>query len=426
MTRFFFVLVFALSGCGDDDRTSTDAGLPDVASDVGVRDVGAADVGAADVGAPSDVGVEPDVPMDAGPQDCASIVRVDETFRLSGSDSTYPSAVFDGENIWLTYTVSDEVRPGYDVVLRRVACDGTPGPVIDVAVGEEASDKNCDIAISGERLLISYESQAERMLRPFVRVFDTNGEAIGERQPVARLRNGEVLDLGLNWMARVASRPGGFWLTGSWEVEEDRSRVYVLRLDLDGAELDDATDVAPSDQTESQTNPVIGGGETPFVAWSNFGDTTQVASAPVGGDVTEFTSEGIIEDHPALSGELLSLQVGDDDGLGIQVRNLDTGVQATIGGLSGTNFYSKITGTPDDFAVVWLRQAGGRSHEVYAVRGSEIDGVMTFTEPVRINTSRADATGSFWPTITGLGEGHYFVGWTTNTDFEIRGRIVEL
>lgn len=421
MPRILFALLFALSGCGDDDRISIDVGpLPDVASDVG----------APDVPVPNDVGT--DAPVDAGPQDCASILRSDVNFRLSDEGlAIHPAAAFDGDGLWLTYTVREGETSNFDVVLRRVACDGSTGPTVVVNAGPAGeSDLDSDIAISGERLLVGYQSDDQSgensAIRPFVRAFDLSGSALGEPQAIARVREGETI-MATNWMVRVASRPGGFWAAGTWGVEEVSGfRGYVSRLDMDGVELASAEDVAPTDQVESQTNLAIGDGETPFVAWTNFGDASQVASAPIGGAVTEFDSGSITEDYPALSGELLSLQSGGGSRLSIQVHNLVTGASASVGGISDANAFSDIAGTPDAFAIVWLRQISGIRNDVFVASGSESGGVMTLSTPVAIDTS-ADAA-AYPPFIVALGEDRYFVGWTQvvmSPDFEVHGRIVE-
>ena len=416
-------LVLALSGCGDDDRVLTDASpvVPDAA----------ADSGTSDVPVPSDVGT--DVPVDAGPQDCASLLRTDVDFRLSDEGlAIHPAAAFDGDNLWLTYTIREGETSNFDVVLRRVGCDGATGPTAIVNAGPAGeSDLDSDIAISGERILVGYQSDDQSgessAIRPFVRAFDLSGSALGEPQAVARVRDGETI-MATNWMVRVASRPGGFWVAGTWGVEEVSGfRGYAARLDLDGIELAPAVDVAPTDQAESQTNLAIGDGETPFVAWTNFGDTSQVASAPIGGAVTEFDSGSITEDYPALSGELLSLQAGGGSRLSIQVRNLVTGASASIGGVTGANAFSDIAGTPDAFAIVWLRPISGSRNAVFVAGGSETGGVMTLSAPVAIDTS-ADAA-AYPPFIVALGEGRYFVGWTQvvmSPNFEVHGRIVEL
>lgn len=423
MPRFLFVaLVLALSGCGDDDRVAVDVGpLPDAATDTA----------APDVPVPSDVGI--DVPVDAGPQDCASILRSDVNFRLSDDGlAIHPAAAFDGDNLWLTYTIREGETSNFDVVLRRVGCDGAMDPTVVVNAGPAGeSDLDSDIAISGERLLVGYQSDDQSgensAIRPFVRAFDLSGSALGEPQAVARVRDGETI-MATNWMVRVASRPGGFWVAGTWGVEEVSGfRGYAARLDLDGVELAPAADAAPTDQTESQTNLAISDGETPYVAWTNFGDTNQVASAPIGGAVTEFDSGSITEDHPALSGELLSLQAGGGSRLSIQVRNLVTGASASIGGISDANAYSDIAGTPDAFAVVWLRQISGTRNDIFVASGSETGGVMTLGTPMEIDTSADIAP--YPPFIVALGEGRYFVGWTQvvmSPDFQVHGRIVEL
>jgi hypothetical protein len=417
MPRFLFAIVLALSGCGDDDRAPTDAGSTDVAV-----------VDAPD--AASDVGTDaPDVatPIDAGPQDCASLLRSNTDFLLSEDGlAIHPAATFDGENLWLTYTIREGETSNFDVVLRRVACDGSTGPTVivnDSADGD--SDLDSDITISGERLLVGYQTDDQSgensAIRPFVRAFDLSGEAIASSQAVARERDGATI-MATNWMVRVASRPGGFWVAGTWGVEEVSGfRGYAARLDLDGVELAPAVDVAPTDQTESQTNLAISDGETPYVAWTNFGDASQVASTPFGGSVTEFESGSITEDNPALSGELLSLQAGGGARLSIQVRNLVTGASASIGGISDANAYSDIAGSPDAFALVWLRQVSGTRNRVFVASGSETAGEMT------LSATSADAA-PYPPFIVALGEGRYFVGWTQvvmSPNFQVHGRIVE-
>ena len=152
-----------------------------------------------------------------------------------------------------------------------------------------------------------------------------------------------------------------------------------------------------------------------------------MSSAPLGGSATAFASGSITEDNPALSGELLSLQAGGGARLTIQVRNLVTGAEASIGGISDANAFSDIAGTPDAFAIVWLRQISGTRNDIFVASGSETGGLMTLSAPVAIDTS-ADVS-PYPPFIVALGEGRYFVGWTqvvTSPNFEVHGRIVEL
>ena len=317
-----------------------------------------------------------DVPPDAGPQDCASLLRLDTDFRLSEDGlAIHPAAAFDGDSLWLTYTIREGETSNFDIVLRRVGCDGRAGPPIVVHDIEGESDLDSDIAISGERLLVGYQSDdgsdESSAIRPFVRPFDLSGAAISGAQPVARERQGETI-MATNWMVRVASRPGGFWVAGTWGVEEVSGfRAYAARVDLDGMQLAPAMDVAPTDQMESQTNLAIGEGETPYFAWTNFGDASLVSSAPLGGTVTPFASGSITEDLPALSGELLALHTGGGARLRIQVRNLVTGAEASIGGISDANAYSDIAGTPDAFAIVWLRQISGTRNNIFVASGRE-------------------------------------------------------
>lgn len=421
MPRSLFALVLVLCSCGDDDRARTDSGpLPDVTLDVNQPDA-------------RDAGDDPDVPTtsDAGPQDCTSILETDVDFLLSEEGlAIHPAAVFDGDSLWLTYTAREGETPNFDVALRRVRCDGSLGPVVLVNEGTGESDLDSDIAISGERLLVGYQSDDESgepsAIRPFVRAFDLTGTALGLPQAVAREREGVAI-AATNWMVRVASRPDGFWVAGTWGVEEVSGfRGYAARLDLYGVELAPAADVAPTDQTESQTNLAISDGETPYIAWTNFGDDSQLESMPFGGTPTAFESGTITEDFPALSGELLTLQAGGGSRIGIQVHNLVTGAETSVGGVASLDASSDIAGTPDAFAIVWLRQIMGTRNQVFVASGSESGGEMTLSTPIEIETS-ANAS-PYPPFIVAMGEGRYFVGWTQvvmSPNFEVHGRIVE-
>ena len=86
-----------------------------------------------------------------------------------------------------------------------------------------------------------------------------------------------------------------------------------------------------------------------------------------------------------------------------------------------------VDGTPEAFAVVWLRQTSGIRNEVVVASGREEGGAIAFNAEQVLPTS-ADAA-PYAPVIRALGGGNYFVVWTQvvmSPDFEVHGRIVAL
>ncbi|MEM6959731.1 MAG: hypothetical protein AAF645_28875, partial [Myxococcota bacterium] len=192
MRAGLFLLVFSLA-CGDDDGlvdVGTDAASIDgqVSMDQQV-DLTAADSALADSALPDssmEVGPNDDQRIDAGPRDCLSRLPVDVDLTLADASETniHPSVAWDGEKLWLTYTTLEPDTSLFDVRIRSIDCDGNLGDEVRVNDVDGESELDSTIAVSGERLIVGYQSDDRSgesdAIRPFVRVFDLDGTPMND------------------------------------------------------------------------------------------------------------------------------------------------------------------------------------------------------------------------------------------------------
>ncbi len=426
MARFgTWLVVFLALGCGDDTRGPTDTGTADSGPDATLADAG---TDAPDIG--TDGGM--DAGPDSGAEGCMERLLVDTDFALAEDARTniHPAAAFDGEKLWLTYTVVEEGTSIFDVMLRFIRCDGTLGPELRVNTVDGESELDSTVAISGDRVLVGFQGDDQSgeggALRPFVRIYDLTGTPQGDPIEIATQREGMALGA-TNWMVQVAPRPDGFWAAGTWGVEAFSAfQAWIQPLDMNGTPSAEATDFATT-ASDTQTNPVLFGGATPTMAWSVLGDANSTVHARVQGNpVIDIDAMTVTANNPALAGALIAYDAGGGSRLDIHVQNLETGARDSIGGLNVQDAAPAIAGTPDAFAVTWLEQTSGVRNELRLAFGSETDGTMTLGSAIEVPTS--EDVYAYPPTITEVAAGTYFLTWSqgaASPNFQIHGRIVQ-
>jgi len=185
------------------------------------------------------------------------------------TDPSGPKALFDGETIWVAWSHPD-AEGDDDVWMQALSCDGTPRrDAVEVNAGQpEGFDPV--LALSEDRLLVAWTSHIPHADSPNdirLRAFDLAGEPLTLPVALETTRGGEPFDHDRH-QPDVAPREGGFWLTGSWDVDGDWSfQTFVVPLDLDGVPLEEGLDTKP-DLSVDQWNPRIEAhGEEVRVAW---------------------------------------------------------------------------------------------------------------------------------------------------------------
>ncbi|MEM7604570.1 MAG: hypothetical protein AAF411_04370 [Myxococcota bacterium] len=436
MRAGLFLLVFSLA-CGDDDGlvdVGTDAASIDgqVSMDQQV-DLTAADSALADSALPDssmEVGPNDDQRIDAGPRDCVSRLPVDVDLTLADASETniHPSVAWDGEKLWLTYTTLEPDTSLFDVRIRSIDCDGSLGDEVRVNDVDGESELDSTIAVSGERLIVGYQSDDRSgesdAIRPFVRVFDLDGTPMNDAVAIAREREGEAITA-TNWMVQVRAREDGFMAAGTRGVDAlNAFQMYAQPLDMDGVPTMDASDLAPTET--SQTNPVIGLGEGPWYAWTELLDAGEsVFAARLGEAPIELETGTLFADQPSLAGSLIAFHAGGGSRTDIYVRNLETDVQTTVGRLSQTDGAASIAGTPASFLVAWLRNVEGLQHELQYTLGSEVDGEFVMATPVVIPTEAP--VFPYTPAVVALPNGAFFVAWSEtemSPNLRVHGRFI--
>ena len=118
-------------------------------------------------------------PPDAGPLGCAEGFAERAPFSLAPSfrrTQIHPAAAFDGEHIWVTLTVAEEVGSSFDIVLVPLGCDGAPGAPIPVDDEIEPNDIDASLAIFGETLLVAWQrDRGEGTIAIWTRAFALDG-----------------------------------------------------------------------------------------------------------------------------------------------------------------------------------------------------------------------------------------------------------
>lgn len=185
------------------------------------------------------------------------------------TDPSGPKAVFDGETIWVAWSHPD-AEGDDDVWMQGLSCDGAPRHDAVEVNGGQPEGYNPVLALSEDRLLVAWTSNIPHADSPSdirLRTYDLDGEPVTLPVAFEASRSGEPLDYDL-FFPDVAARSGGFWLTGTWDVDGDwTSQVFTAPLDLDGLPIEEGRDAGPDVTFDQRNARIDADGDDVRVAW---------------------------------------------------------------------------------------------------------------------------------------------------------------
>ncbi|MCA9605501.1 MAG: hypothetical protein KC619_07890 [Myxococcales bacterium] len=389
-----------------------------------------------------DGGAALDAGIDAGPRTCADQlaerrVSLDPDGPLT---QIHPSAVFDGEGIWVVYVRPEPGGGNFDVWATRRGCDGAVlvAPFL-VQADPAGNDIDPAIARSGDQLLVAWNTDdgtgGTDNLQVRYRVMDLDGTLHGDRDETLRtVRMGTpITDNHLG--ADVAATSTGFVVAGARAVPDVmRFQAYAQRLDRSGALVGEALEPLLEPMV-TQSNAAIGvaADDGLFLAYDRAPDDTtaptQVMLSRLDGSAPELALEGLEASGGAdvlVDGDATWVAMSGDDGAQIDLRIFDaseplaTRVFRTLGEAGAVDHSPQLARSGDGaVAVAWFRQIRGFSNELL---------VASVTDPASTPATVDSPVPSYAPAITHVMNDWWFVSYAIgdSPDFRLVGRFVQL
>jgi len=390
-----------------------------------------------------------EVPTDVPPVivECASVLRMDETFDLlpnGGATQIHADAVFDGEGVWIAYNAAEERSGLFDVFAVRMRCDGQAvvGP-FRVNTTTRGNDVDPAIAFGEGRVLIAWYSDdgsgGDSNLQTYYRVFAADGTPVMDAD--ARLvttRAGALITLN-TWQPAIAALPtGGFILAGGRSVPEAmRPQIFVQIITADGVLDGEAADghfqVMASDQTPSVS---VDAGGLLHLAWDRTADggEPQVVHRSVnsGASVPELAGEGYITSTaPSLATGPTSLFLA----LGATVtsqadihvvdlqRPLAERVPLVVGTPARNEHGPRLVVRDNGGVVAFYRNIGGLQNRIHVQSFRVESGAFTPGDDIEV----MDELAYPYPlAFTGVSDVAFFLAWTvgSGSNLHLRGRFL--
>ncbi len=364
--------------------------------------------------APADAAPDAGQPDAAPPPGCDPAEGIEGDLDPDGPVGQIHAAVAaDGDGWWFVYNRPDEGGK-FDVWATRIGCDGERA-VAPFLVNEQVEFNHTDpaVAVSNGRVLFAWstdDQMAPYNLSIRTRVFDAaSGDPMGPERRVEFDGNA--------WMVRLVSSADGFWLVGSFGVEEVNAfQVFTAPLDVDGVPLEPPTpvDQAPESQLEAAAWADAEG--RLHVAWTEgplSGGVVRLAVQEDGGwtwtpPFGEETAAGVV-----LGGGWVAAGSAQR---GILLRNLGTGDLDTFHTAGAIDHGPGLAGEGDAAVLSWYRVIRGTRNEMYlqSVAGGA-------AEPLE-----APPVAHYPPALAEAGPDHVLVAWSEGDGpaFRVRYRVV--
>ncbi len=417
-TRVGIALAGLLAIAGCDERAGADAGAPEDAGEP------MADAGEA---------------TDAGPPTCAEQlmerrVALDPDGPLT---QIHPSALFDGEGIWVVYVRPEPGGGNFDVWATRRGCDGAVlVPPFLVQADPAGNDIDPAIARSGDTLLVAWNTDdgtgGTANLQVRYRTMSLDGTLHGDRDQVLRTERmgAPITDNHLG--AELASVPGGgFVVAGSRAVPElMRFAAYAQPLDATGALVGEALEplLEPMVTQSSVSVDVAPDGGSWLVydrAPDDDAEPTQVMLSRLDGSAPELALEGLASTGGAdvlAAGDAVWVALSADDGSQVDLWIFDATAPLaprTLGEAGAVDHSPRLAAGDGAVAVAWFRQIRGFSNELF---------VASVTDASAASVSVDSPVPSYAPAITHVMGRWWFLSYAIgdSPDFRLVGRFVEL
>lgn len=426
-------LCLLLLACGDDPRRSPDSGPP---GDAGGFDAAPTRDADTDAGEDTDAG---------GAPGCASPSRVDEAFEVApalGDTQIHPEALFDGEAIWVAFSVPEEGDTGlFDIFAVRLGCDGSAvTPPFRVNTTVAPNDIDPVMAMAGDRVLVAWTSDdgtGVNNLDVRYRLFDADGSPRGDDRILETTRGGAPVPGNVAQPSVVGLSTGGFAVAAVRGLDAAmRFQVFVQRLDADGALDGEAVD-GFFEPMVSQGNPSLA--EAPdgtlHLAWvgGDDADTEQVVLKVVddGSAVPGKAIDGFVATRgPSLAfcGEDLHLaaSAGGAGQSDVVVDDRARAARETLGARGELDHSPNLVVDGDAVAVAWLRVIGGIRNGVHVA--PLVRGESGLAAGAARELPLVEPSAPYGVALTHVAGDVWFVAWVEGISpaFRVRGVLASL
>ncbi|MEM7608655.1 MAG: hypothetical protein AAF411_25150 [Myxococcota bacterium] len=308
----------------------------------------------------------------AGPCDPAAMPAGNFPISLNARIDPSPRGAWGNQDtLWLTYATDEAGSTrNRDARLRTVRCDGTLGEEATVSDTPGAIEVPRSISVSDDEVVVAYEDTRGPNTVSTLRIFNARGEAVSTALQLW------FSGMGSSW-PQVGPEDAGLRVTG---VTGDRifSRWLLFRSDGSGW------------SALAESYPYAGEGPYRHVqvdlgaqwqVWEQPGDVRTSVVAVEFDEPWEAGDPFVVDAEaraPSLDGSLLTYSTNRAGSLDdVHLRNLDTSTHVTIGSSSVRDDYSVVRGSPDNFLVAWISNAG----ELRYVRGREAGGEFVLSAP---------------------------------------------
>ncbi len=415
--------IFA-AGCGDDDvRPGSDAAV----SDAAVPDAGALDAGPPDAGT-----------LDAGPPpSCREFHVPDTTFSIAPGfrrTQIHPNAVFDGEDVWVTFTADEVGSSSFDVFLTKVNCNGSSLEPVRVNTVADRSDLNSDLAVGpdGELLVVwgsDNGSGSTGNITTWARRWA--GDAfVGDAFEITTERGGAAFG-GTTWMPSVAGRGDGYALVGTRGVEEvSNFVVYEADLSREGmvSRLREPALVMGAAQSEPRI--AVDAEGRVHVAYTEDGESVGSMYAGPEGEprrLDEAMASSQVSDLVLIDGTPIVATTAGGSSTQVRLHRLAEEVSLGEVGEPSQRDAGGVIAVGDGLHVLaWLRNVRGFRNELHAVGFHIEDGNFVFGDIHRLDTD--GRVPPYPPTVVHLRDDTFAFFWAEgdNPEFEVKLRILQL
>lgn len=384
--------------------------------------------------------------------DPAEIGNPFEPDQLGVNTQLHPSAVFDGEGIWVAYSLPNDVTSNFDTWALRLKLDGSPWVAPFKVNTSEANNLDPALAVSDGRLLIVWQADTGEFNEDgvgnmviFYRLFTVEGEAINDVDiKFDPSREGQKV-AGNKINPMPAPLPGcKFKLAGSRGLDSVRGwQVFLHEIDCQGLLSGEPLDVdydPDATQMYSSIAPSKDGG-----AWLGYIESPQsdldmsrVYLSELASDGTLVTAVEVIPDtqsnsiHFSTPGASEAVYLGMTREYGgasdILITRVDLDERPNPLSLSENRAFDHSpipAGDDSQGAVIWHRMTSGYKSNVmlqaFAFKSGQLSAA---SKEVQLNYL---AAAGYFPTdLVYVGDSTYFAIWSegANPNFRLKARFI--